>query len=149
MRVASHRHGPTRRSGESNCEASLPIGGGSRARPDRGRPWKVTMTGFSLKHASLAAMAAAVAAAAGGPATAQPQMVCGERDAIVAQLERKYGETRRSVGLQQGRALVEVYASEKTGSWTILVTDTAGKSCLMATGEAFETLKVAEAESAI
>ncbi len=51
-------------------------------------------------------------------------MVCGERAAIVAQLERKYGETRRSIGLQQGHAVVEVYASDKTGSWTILVTNT-------------------------
>ncbi len=103
------------------------------------------MNGFSLRGVALTAMA--MIAPAGG--SAEAQMVCGEREAIVAQLERKYGETRRSFGLQQGRAVVEVYASEKTGSWTILVTDTAGKSCLMATGEAFETLKVAEAESAV
>lgn len=102
------------------------------------------MTGISFTKAALAA---AVLAAAGG--TADAQMVCGERDAIVAQLERKYGETRRSVGLQQGRAVVEVYASEKTGSWTILVTDTAGKSCLMAAGDAFEPVEAAQAGSAI
>jgi hypothetical protein len=102
------------------------------------------MTEFCLRHASLAAVAAALA---GGPAEAQ--MVCGEREAIVAQLERKYGETRRSIGLQQDRALVEVYASEKTGSWTILVTDTAGKSCLMAAGEAFEALRAADDGSQI
>lgn len=72
--------------------------------------------------------------------TTQAQMVCGQRAAIVAQLERKYGETRRSVGIQQGRAIIEVYASEATGSWTILVTDTAGLTCLMATGEAYEAV---------
>ncbi len=98
------------------------------------------MTGYSLRNATLAA-AAALAATGGG---AQAQMICGERDAIVAQLERTYGETRRSVGVQQGRAVVEVYASDKTGSWTILVTDTAGKTCLIAAGEAFEALQAAE-----
>lgn len=103
------------------------------------------MTGFYLREATLAAMA--VLAPVGGAAAAQ--MVCGEREAIVAQLERKYGETRRSIGLQQGRGVVEVYASDKTGSWTILMTDTAGKACLMAAGEAFEALKVTEADSAI
>jgi hypothetical protein len=103
------------------------------------------MTGISLRNATFAATA--VLAVTGG--TAEAQMVCGKRDAIVAQLESKYGETRRSVGLQQGRAVVEVYASDKTGSWTIVVTDTEGKSCLMAAGDAFEAVKVAEAESAI
>ena len=103
------------------------------------------MTGFSLRKATFAATAA-LAAAAG---SADAQMVCGKRDAIVAQLERTYGETRRSVGVQQGRAVVEVYASDKTGSWTILVTDTDGRSCLMAAGDAFESLTVAGAESAI
>ncbi len=103
------------------------------------------MTGISLRNATLSA--AAVLVAAGG--TAEAQMICGQRDAIVAQLERKYGETRRSVGLQQGRAVVEVYASEKTGSWTILVTDTAGKSCLMAAGDAFEAVRAAEADMPI
>ena len=96
----------------------------------------------------MAGMAMAVVAAAGGPAAAQ-QIVCGERKAIVAQLEQKYGETRRSIGLQGGRGVVEVYASDKTGSWTILLTDTAGRSCLLAAGDAFEALKVAESETPI
>lgn len=78
---------------------------------------------------------------------AQAQMVCGERDSIIAQLEKKYGETRRSVGLQQGRGVVEVYASEETGSWTILMTDTRGKTCLMAAGEAFQIEQIAEVKT--
>ena len=72
----------------------------------------------------------------GGAANAQA--VCGKRTEIVQQLHKKYGETRRSVGVQQGRGVVEVYASEKTGSWTILITNARGLSCLMAAGEAFE-----------
>ena len=81
------------------------------------------------------------------PETAEAQMVCGQRDDIVKQLQVKYGETRRSVGLQQGRGVVEIYASEKTGSWTILVTDPRGMSCLMAAGEAFEIEQAAELET--
>ena len=71
-------------------------------------------------------------------ADAGAQMVCGEREDIVAQLKNKYGETRRSVGLQQGRGIVEVFANGDSGSWTILVTNPQGKTCLMAAGEAFQ-----------
>ena len=49
--------------------------------------------------------------------SADAQALCGKRDDIVAQLEKKYGETRRSVGVQEGRGVVEVYASSSTGSW--------------------------------
>lgn len=72
------------------------------------------------------------------PVTASAQMVCGDRGEVIKQLERDYGETRKAVGLQQGRGVVEIYASKNTGSWTILVTDTRGKSCIMAVGEAFQ-----------
>lgn len=93
-----------------------------------------------MKALPLAAMVLTATAAM----PAQAQMVCGKRDDIVRQLEAKYGETRRSIGLQQGRGVVEVYASEMSGSWTILVTDPRGMSCLMAAGEAFEVEQVAD-----
>ena len=101
------------------------------------------MTGLFAKTAALAVVPLCLAFSS----TAQAQMVCGARGEIIAQLEKKYGETRRSVGLQQGRGVVEIYASKNTGSWTILVTDTRGKSCLMAAGEAFQVEEIAEVET--
>jgi NADH:ubiquinone oxidoreductase subunit F (NADH-binding) len=102
------------------------------------------MFGSSLK---ITALAVAALAGFGGPGGAQ--MVCGERKAVVAQLEGKYGETRRSIGVHEQRGVVEVYASDTTGTWTILVTNTEGKSCLMAAGEGFESLTVAGADAPI
>jgi len=84
-------------------------------------------------------------AAVSTPANAQT--VCGKRDDIIQQLKVKYGETRRTMGVQQGRGVVEMYASAETGSWTILVTDPRGMTCLMAAGEAFETDAVAEVDT--
>lgn len=82
------------------------------------------------------------------PATdASAQMVCGQREDIVAQLESKYGEVRRSYGLQQGRGVVEVFANGDSGSWTILVTSPQGKTCLMAAGEAFQADELAVADT--
>lgn len=43
-------------------------------------------------------VAAAVTAVPGSSSAAQA--ACGERQQIIAELERKYGETRRSIGLQ-------------------------------------------------
>lgn len=63
---------------------------------------------------------------------------CARRGEVVAKLAQKFGETLRSVGLQRADGLVEIYASEKTGTWTILVTRPDGMSCLLAAGELWE-----------
>ncbi len=92
-----------------------------------------------VKTISLAAVAAAFLLVG----AANAQTVCGKRADIIRQLQVKYGETRRSLGVQRGRGVVEVFASAETGSWTILITDPRGRSCLMAAGEAFEPEAVA------
>ena len=40
--------------------------------------------------------------------------------------------------------VVETFASEDTGTWTILMTMPNGTACLMAAGEAFEQIDVAQ-----
>ncbi len=81
-------------------------------------------------------LAAGIAPLAATPASAQ--MVCGDRDSIVEQLETRYGETRRSLGLQRGRGVVETWANDETGTWSIVVTTPQGMTCLMAAGDAFQ-----------
>ena len=65
---------------------------------------------------------------------------CGQRDALLAQLSQDYGETRKGLGLAANHALVEIFASGKTGTWTILVTLPGGTSCLLASGEDYEVV---------
>jgi hypothetical protein len=71
---------------------------------------------------------------------AQAAETCGERQAVIAQLQARYGETRQAIGLGGNNAVMEVFASAETGSWTILVTLPTGRTCLIAAGEAFEAL---------
>ena len=52
----------------------------------------------------------------------------------------QYGETARSIGMGPGNRIVEVYASDETGTWTITVTSADGMTCLMASGQSFEAL---------
>lgn len=76
------------------------------------------------------------------PAGAQSngQLICGQRDAIIGALSSRYGETARSIGMGPGNRMVEVYASDETGTWTITVTSADGMTCLMASGASYETL---------
>ncbi|SNR46755.1 hypothetical protein [Puniceibacterium sediminis] len=74
-----------------------------------------------------------------GPALAQGNN-CAPREKVVDRLASKYGETRQSIGLGTDNAVVEVFASDDTGTWTITVTRTDGMTCLVASGQAFEAL---------
>lgn len=73
-------------------------------------------------------------------ASAQSQAVCGERNSLLQQLNGKYKESPVSMGLAASGSVVEVTKSE-TGTWTILLTNPAGLTCLMAAGEHWEILK--------
>lgn len=72
---------------------------------------------------------------------AQSGQNCAPRQMVVDRLASKYGETRRSMGLGANNAVVEIFASEESGSWTITITSANGVTCLVASGQAFEELK--------
>lgn len=65
---------------------------------------------------------------------------CGPRQAVVDRLAEGYGETRQSMGLGSNNAVIEVFASLETGTWTITVTMPNGLACLVASGQAYEEL---------
>ncbi len=65
---------------------------------------------------------------------------CGARDAVVERLSAGYGETRRSLGLAANNAVLEVFASEATGTWTVTVTLPDGMTCLVASGDNYQTV---------
>lgn len=70
-----------------------------------------------------------------GPAAAAP--FCAERNKIVDRLTQKYAESHQASGLQSATKMVELWTSTKTGSWTILVTDAYGKTCIAAAGNSW------------
>ena len=65
---------------------------------------------------------------------------CAPRKVVVERLAERYRETRQSMGLGSNNAVVEVFASQETGTWTITVTTPQGMTCLVASGQAFQTL---------
>ncbi|WP_146345914.1 hypothetical protein [Falsiphaeobacter marinintestinus] len=68
---------------------------------------------------------------------------CAPRDFVLDRLAEGYGETRQSIGLAAQGTVIEVFASGDTGSWTIIATMPNGTTCMVASGQSFET--VAEA----
>ncbi len=79
-----------------------------------------------------------VAFAFGGPAVAQG--TCGTHANMMAQLDMKYGETRRGAGLSGPQSIFEMWASsEGERTWTILQVYPSGMACVRASGNDWET----------
>lgn len=92
-----------------------------------------------LKPALLLRAAVSIGLIAGTPAAeAEGRPACAERTELVQKLKDRFGETLRSVGLHQTDGVVEVYSSDSTGTWTILVTRPDGIACLLAAGQMWE-----------
>ena len=69
--------------------------------------------------------------------TAYAQQLCGPRDAAIAELEGKHNERVVGRGIVDGeRQMIEIFQSE-TGTWTVMVTDIKGESCLVASGQSW------------
>lgn len=66
--------------------------------------------------------------------------ICGDRDQIVETLTGRLGETPQSWGMGPSGRIIEVYASEETGTWTITITAPNGTTCLVAAGQYWENL---------
>ncbi len=72
-------------------------------------------------------------------ATANAQTGCGKRDDIIAVLEENYQEKASAIGIAGKAGVVELYTSE-SGSWTLLLTQASGVTCMIAAGENWEQL---------
>lgn len=87
---------------------------------------KAIALGFAL--ASLAAFIT------GAQAAAQ----CGPHDKIIEVLGQRFQENRQALGIAGQSAVVELFVSLQ-GSWTMTTTNTKGLTCVIATGEAWQS----------
>ena len=77
--------------------------------------------------------------------TASAQAVnCAKRDLITERLHSKFSEQLTAGGLQATRrstSFIEVWASQETGTFTVMLTRPDGVSCIIASGTDFFTKK--------
>lgn len=68
----------------------------------------------------------------------QARTVCAERSIIVERLEDRFHETYQGAGLQSATSLLEIWSSDETGSWTMLLSHADGISCVVASGTSWQ-----------
>lgn len=81
------------------------------------------------------------ACTAAAPAYAQSaRMTCHDAAEITKQLSQQYDEAPVAFGFQPNGNLLQVYASSRNDTWTIVTTTPAGVSCIVAVGTRWEML---------
>jgi len=75
------------------------------------------------------------------PAAAQ-QGKCNTRAVIASLLAGEYQETRRAMAMTQpAGTLLEIYAGEPGGTWTITITTPSGPTCIVAAGTSWQPVR--------
>lgn len=90
---------------------------------------------MTIKNISI--LLTAVAGLVATSASAAPSR-CASHTAVVDRLADVYGERRQAIGLAGDNTVVEVYASDESGSWSITITRPGGPTCLVAAGQNFQ-----------
>lgn len=72
------------------------------------------------------------------PATALD--ACAPRNEVITALGQKFAEAPTAIGLTSDGRVIEVFANANGGTFTIIITTTAGLSCVAVEGEAWQRL---------
>ncbi|MER8447642.1 hypothetical protein NKH52_31205 [Mesorhizobium sp. M1066] len=74
-------------------------------------------------------------------ATASGSPPCAPRPELLKQLSDRFKEAPVALGLAKNGSVIEVLTSDDGETWTIMVSQPNGSSCLVAVGEGWEELK--------
>ena len=69
-------------------------------------------------------------------------MYCGPRKDVLTKLAGSLHQQPSSVALTSNGQLLEVLKSDTDLVWTILITSPQGLSCVIATGDGWQTMKI-------
>ena len=96
-----------------------------------------------MKPASQILSAIVIASALLLPAqSVNAQQVCVPHEKVKLQLEEKFDEQVIGRGLTpNGKAMFELFVSE-SGSWTVIVSEPSGRSCVVAGGESWQPIQM-------
>ena len=92
-----------------------------------------------IKATGAAVVLIAMSAIPATAATASPP--CAPRPELLKQLAKQFHEQPAALGLTSNGSLIEVLTSDDGSTWTIMITQPKGPSCLVAAGASWEELK--------
>jgi hypothetical protein len=96
------------------------------------------MPRFALAFAAVATLGFASVPAFAPAFADEAQNLCGARNEIVTKLSSHYQEQPTAVGMVDKNAVLEVFVSDN-GTWTIIATGTDGNSCVLSSGEGWQS----------
>ncbi|MDK3018075.1 hypothetical protein [Pseudodonghicola flavimaris] len=78
-------------------------------------------------------------AAPAGAQSPVAEVLCEPTGQMYDRLSRRMGQSRNASGIRDREQVMEVWTTEK-GTWALVATYATGTSCLLAMGEAWQTL---------
>jgi len=76
-----------------------------------------------------------------GVAASQAMLACAKRVDLVGFLSDHLSEKLSAVGKLDPSTIVEVYSAD-SGNWTLMLSDVSGRSCIILSGESWESIPV-------
>ncbi len=76
--------------------------------------------------------------AVGLMATGVRAQVCVAREGLVKVLAERYGEHEVGRGLAASGQLIELFRNSRTETWTLVLSDQSGRSCVLFAGRAWQ-----------
>ncbi len=76
------------------------------------------------------------------PAMSNPiaEVICAPADQMRDRITQQFGETLTGRGLRDPDSVVEIWSSDR-GTWTLVISYTDGRRCIVAMGEAWDQPK--------
>lgn len=74
------------------------------------------------------------------PAAQPAELVCAERETLLTSLSREYKEAPKELGLANNGTVVELLTTRDGNTWTMLMTRPDGTACVIAAGEAWDSI---------
>ena len=68
------------------------------------------------------------------PIQAAAMPFCADRHNLAENLAQRFDEAHKASGLRSATELVEIWVSDASGTWTILLTTADGNTCILASG---------------
>ena len=96
--------------------------------------WELTRIKAIGAAVMLFVMSPVPAAVAGSPQ-------CAPRPEFLKQLSKQFHEEPVALGLTNNGSIIEVLTSDDGSTWTIMISQPNGSSCLVAAGEGWEAMK--------
>ena len=88
---------------------------------------------------SLFILGAIAALGVAGKSAVAADALCNQRAVVLKTLEKDYGEKPIAFGITENGAMVQLIASKDGKTWTLVIHNPKGVSCLMAAGETWKT----------